>query len=314
MKVKNITGILAVAVLAAFSGSGCVTRTAESPYKVGLAQASEKAVSQQPYRIEDVHLTFVSDPRKQYEAYEERNKSFTMRLNGMLNGTDYAANARAMKEQWEDALETMKISAAPNFDVDEDRMTMPMLAFYEGFLLGYTDEELEELGLPELKMDEENDVARLSNIQQRRTRAEIAKGIFGADVGNPDKLTARLAGKYPGLFDENGRAVRLFVALWGSEATWQGQYSGGTDTDFSVGVWAMPSDKVYRAADKCPPPGHEFDAARHHAFSVLGPTTKNRTYPQDDSVTGSAEDMQNFFMDRLCDSIVTAINKMVEEP
>lgn len=313
MNTKQIIGMTIAAGMVVFMGSGCVTHRAESPFRPESAQPSEAAMREQPYCVEEVYVTLVTDHIKTLEALEKQNKGFTARLNGLLNGQDFAANARAAKEDMLDRLETMKITAAANFNVDEEAVTRPMLAFYEGFLLSHEDEELEEMGLPDLKQDEEADVPRIHNLQQRNARVMAVKEIFGNDVNNAEKLTAILSKKYPGVFAEEGRGLRVFVALWGSTVAWRGQYSSGSDTDFQTGVWVIPSDKVFQPTDTFPAPGYEFEGASHKGVSVIGLTGSNRTYPKAEQAKGKAPKAQAYHMDRLCAAIVEAVNKMVAE-
>lgn len=311
MKAKQTLHIALAIVATAVAGSGCVSHTAESPYRFEDVRATPNAARYQPYRIEDVHLTVVADQVKMLEALEQQNKGFTARLNGALNGTDYSANARAAKEEMLDRMETMKIAASANFSVDEDQVTLPMLAFFEGFMLSMNDEELAELGLPSLKLDEEADMPRIRNLQQRRERTEGVKKLFGADAGNPEQLTAQLAKRYPGMFDPSGKSsLRVFVAIWGSPVMKMGQFSHSTDMDFHAGVWVLPAKHVFKPDATVSAPGHEFEAAEHSSFSSIGLTGCDRTYPDAPFVKGNAAKSQEFLMDRLCASIVEAINKM----
>lgn len=313
MNTKQIIGITFATGMAVLAGSGCVAYRAESPYRPELVRPSEVAVKRQPFCVEEVYLTVVADPTKMLDALEKQNRGFTARINGLLNGQDFAANARAAKEEVLDRLETMKITAAVNFDVDEDSVTMPMLAFYEGFLLANEDEELEEMGLPDLKMDEDADVERIHNPQQRAMRTVGVQQFFGKDVANAGKLTARLERKYPGMFGESGEGLRVFVALWESEVSWQGHTGAGTDSDFQAGVWVFPADKPFRPEDTLPAAGCEFEGARHHGVSSIGLTGSQRTYPQAEQVKGKAQVAQDYLMDRLCAAIVEALNAMVAE-
>lgn len=310
MNTKQIIGIMVATGMVAFAGSGCVSHRAESPFHPELTRPNETAIQNQPYSVEEVHLTIVADQIKQLEALEKENKGFTARLNGWLNGQDFSANARAAKEAVLDRIETMKVVAAANFDVDESDVTMPMLAFFEGFLLSNEDEDLAEMGLPDLKMDKEADIPRIRNPLQRNSRTTIVQSIFGSDAGNGEKMTAQLARRYPGLFGENGTGLRIFVAIWDSSATWVGRYGDGEDSDYRIGVWVVPSDKLFHPEDTFSAPGFEFDAASHYGCSMIGLTGSQRTFPKEEQLKGNAKQKQEFFMDRLCAAIVEAINLM----
>lgn len=310
---KRTTPFLAAAAFAML-GSGCVSYRAESPYHPESVQASARTVSGQPYRIEEIYLGMAADGTRLYAAIEKQNaRSFNAKLNGLLNGTDYEANARAMKEQMQDAQETLKSYAANAYDVDESDVTPPMVAFWQSIVHMKSDAELAEMRLPAYQP---TDADWEPNAQERQAAQSVTTGVagmFGKTATDADSLTEALAEKYPGLFSENGRPLRVAVCMMMGPMSWRSQYGGGSDNYLDVGVWVWSATRTPVPGETFPLPTASFPAVYHSAFSALGPATPRQESKTDPSVKGSEKEAQAFLLDRVCAAIVEAINGLPEK-
>lgn len=309
---KRMTVFLSATMLAMLA-AGCVSYRAESPYRPETVQPSERTVSGQPYRIEEVYMGMAADGTRMYEAIEKQNaRSFNAKLNGWLNGTDFEANARAMKEQMQDAQETMKYHAAGAYDVDEDKVTPPMIAFWQSILLVKSDEELAEMALPDYKPADEEWEPTDEQRQMLNNASNSGAMIFGRTATDADSLTEALAEKYPGLFSENGAPLRVAICMMMGPMAWRGQYSGGSDNYLDVGVWVWSSTRSPAQDEAFPLPTASFPAVYHSAYSTLGPANPRQDSKTDPSVKGSEKEAQAFLLDRVCAAIVEAINGLPE--
>lgn len=295
--------------------TGCVSNLVESPYKFDSVRPSERTMAHKPYRIEDIYVAAAMDPTRMYEALEKQNaRSINAKLNGWLNGTDYAANARAAKEQTQDAFETEKIFASNAFHVDETEITPPMIVFLNSLVRIKSESELSEMGLPDYRLTEDETEPTDQEKMQAAAYASAMLGqVIGQEALDGDTLTDKLAAKYPGLFSDDGTPLRIAIAVMSGPASWRTQFGAGSDNFLDFGVWVWSARSVAGKSDPFPVPTASFSAIHHNAMSMLWPAFVKQTSKDNAFVKGSEAETKAFIQDCLCAAIVEAINNLPEK-
>lgn len=294
--------------------TGCVSNLVESPYQFDSVRPSERTMAHQPYRIEDIYVAAAGDPTRMYEALEKQNaSSINAKLNGWINGTDYAANARAAKEQTQDAFETQKIFASNAFHVDETEITPPMIAFWNSIVRIKSESELAEMGLPDYRLTEDETEPTDQEIQAAAYAPAMLGQIIGQEALDGDTLTDKLAVKYPGIFSDDGSPLRIAIAVMSGPIAWRTQFGSGYDNFLDFGVWVWSARSVAGKSDPFPVPTASFSAIHHQAMSTLGPASVKQTSKDNAFVKGSEAETKAFLQDCLCAAIVEAINNLPEK-
>ena len=302
---------LLAAATSALIGSGCVSNLAESPYRPDAVRPSDRTVANQPYRIDEVYVATAADATRMYEAIEKQNaSSINAKLNGWINGTDYAANARAAKEQIQDAMETQKVFASNAFGVDEKNVTPPMVAFWASIARVKSESELAEMGLPDYRPTEDENEPTDQELQSAAYAPAMLGQIVGEDVLDADSLTDSLSEQYPGLFAGNGKPVRVAIGVMMGPTSWRSRYGAGSENHLDFGIWVWSATAIAGKNDPFPAPTAAFSAVHHQAMSVLGPATVKQSSKDNEFVKGSADETKAFIRERICAAIVEAINNL----
>lgn len=324
--------ILALLPAIAAIGSGCATAVSQSAFRPEDVAPSERTLSHKPYYVEDVFVIGYQGWSKYYEGVaEQRRKSLNMRINGALNGQDYAANATAFKNQLDDYYETAGSYAAQAFDVDEDDVTLPMRAFFLSLLTQRDNSDLAAMGLPdydpgkaladlEANKTEEQKQREMVIAETSTQGAEAQLGAFGTAEGFNEQLQTA----YPDLFAEGGTPIRVIVAIWNEASIQQGGaimmigtiMKGEFDKDY--GVWIVQPGLCKNPKSSFPVPTGGFSVRGNTAVSFpfwMGGAKADdgKASVTSKSFMGHPKEQAEFINERLCAAIVDALNNLSDE-